>query len=835
MPKLRPKIPIRVRGLSLVEIMIAMTILTVGMVGFLGSFAGISRSIRVSKARTLATNLAQEQIESLKNLSYYRLLVTTAPALATESGAGGYEYDTSIYPPENLTVGQIQFTRRVFVQKVNESTGTISPVPWSDSDTGLKQISSYVIWLENNEWRKVQVDNLRDNPNRPQLDATFSGTIRSGGVAVSGASVFTVQNLTYAANTSASGTYAFKVPAGTYDVYVQKRGYFPATVSSSVTASGTTNLDFSLTAKGVGSVQGTVYIADHLVISEVCAMVDGDDLAEYVELYNPTASAVSMYTAGANYRVDFKDTSGNATSISPAAETIYVRSSIPSHGFFLFASSPTVKGVSADAYYSTPLNRIPKRTAGGLRLVSQGVNESTGTIIDAIGWGRGSSPYGPTGYRESNGFLLTSGSGGIDSDETLERMAFSTSTHSDMDTSPAAGIHRLNGNGFDSNDNGTDWVHHAHTDNETPQNSLSTVEVPGSATPASAAAVFLDDGLSASVSANSTPVVGSFTVTNVATGTWDVIVSTNGYSIERTGVVVSIGTQTALGNIIVDQVANGGYLSGRVLYGAVPLNGITVETSNGLSDVTDTNGVYQFQVIVGTHIVTANPRNTNVTYTVEESTGNSVGAGEAKVVPDILLSQGGTIRGFISTNGIDALPNIPIVATNTATGQEVGSTLSDVYGRFTFNNMQAGVYTLTPLLETGESASPNVRTATVTAGSSVFSGTTTISNAFGTISGTVIASTQAVSTGVLIIAVSTATTIGASPPTNNSTLRSGSVVYYTGSASSDGTYSISVRGGMTYNVYAWYTTFSGTTPTTSKRSSTAAVAAGANATVNFTW
>jgi hypothetical protein len=89
---------------------------------------------------------------------------------------------------------------------------------------------------------------------------------------------------------------------------------------------------------------------------------------------------------------------------------------------------------------------------------------------------------------------------------------------------------------------------------------------------------------------------------------------------------------------------------------------------------------------------------------------------------------------------------------------------------------------------------------------------------------------------VLLVAVVQPNSIsGSSPPTNNQTLRNGSVVYYTASAESDGTYSIPVRGGSTYNVYAWYTTFNGTTPNVVKKNSTAIVTAGGNATVNFTW
>ena len=124
----------------------------------------------------------------------------------------------------------------------------------------------------------------------------------------------------------------------------------------------------------------------------------------------------------------------------------------------------------------------------------------------------------------------------------------------------------------------------------------------------------------------------------------------------------------------------------------------------------------------------------------------------------------------------------------------------------------------------------------MTAGASIFIGTMTVSNAFGRIQGTVSSGGNSITTGVLVVAVASPNTILTSlPPTNDSTLRNGSVVYYTASAESDGTYTLPVRGGATYNVYAWYTSFSGNTPTVTKRSSVTTVSAGNSATVNFTW
>jgi hypothetical protein len=540
------------------------------------------------------------------------------------------------------------------------------------------------------------------------------------------------------------------------------------------------------------------------------------------------------------YRIEGQGLSPPMVTMTPPSEMIYTQTVIPSHGYFLFASTPVVKGVAASAYYSdptrtfnVPVDRFPKQQAAGLRLVSEGINESSGTVIDAIGWGR-SSPYGPVGFREGNGLQLPAGPahGGLDDGETIERLAYSTATHSTMHLLPSLGVHFLQGNGYDTDLNNADFCHHNHADSEFPQGTTFN-ESPGAGTPAVGAAAFMDDGLSASVSAVA---LGSFTVTSVATGTWTMVVSSRGYVYEQANIVITAGNQVNVGAIFISSPATKGYISGRVLNsGMAPLNNIRVESSFGTVDYTDASGYYRFQIDGGTHIVTANPNNLNTQYTTGEATGVVVNAGEAVTVSDIYLFQGGTVQGFVSSNGTDPLPGIPVIATNTA-GSEVGATVTDSYGYFEFPNLPIGSYGITPQLEVGESASPAVLSATITAGGSVFAGTMTVVNAFGSIEGTVKVGGVPITTGVLIIAVANPTTIGgAYPPTNDQTLRNSSTVYYIGSSNSDGTYSVPVRGGSLYNVYAWYTTFNGDTANPQKLSSTATVTAGGTAVVPFTW
>ena len=89
--------------------------------------------------------------------------------------------------------------------------------------------------------------------------------------------------------------------------------------------------------------------------------------------------------------------------MAPANLTVYASNDNPARADILFASTPTVKGVTASAYYSdallaygVPADRILKVQSAGVRLVSVGVNETSGTFVDALAWGRGGSPFSAT-------------------------------------------------------------------------------------------------------------------------------------------------------------------------------------------------------------------------------------------------------------------------------------------------------------------------------------------------------------------------------------------------------------------------------------------------------
>ncbi|MBK8422688.1 MAG: prepilin-type N-terminal cleavage/methylation domain-containing protein [Elusimicrobia bacterium] len=94
------------RGLSLVEMLVALSLLSVGALSFFGVFGGIARGVQNAKARSLAANLCQEQVQILKQKNYYRVMVTTAPVFDLRFSTP-VPYDTSYFPPETVLEGEL--------------------------------------------------------------------------------------------------------------------------------------------------------------------------------------------------------------------------------------------------------------------------------------------------------------------------------------------------------------------------------------------------------------------------------------------------------------------------------------------------------------------------------------------------------------------------------------------------------------------------------------------------------------------------------------------------------------------------------------------------------
>ncbi|MFT3711019.1 MAG: thrombospondin type 3 repeat-containing protein [Archangium sp.] len=203
-----------------------------------------------------------------------------------------------------------------------------------------------------------------------------------------------------------------------------------------------------------------------VLISELTAAGPGGADDEFLEIYNPSTQSVSLAGWVLHYRAA-ASASWNVTTILPAG------ASVPARGFYLVTSLTGAAGytgtVTPDYVARGVTSPMAPKTlswaaAGGhVRLVlpstSTSAANSDPAVSDLVGWGTAMFADGtaaPVGAWASNG----TGS--------IERKANAASTTQSMSMGDAAA-----GNGYDTNDNGANFVTRAVRE---PQNTMATPE-----------------------------------------------------------------------------------------------------------------------------------------------------------------------------------------------------------------------------------------------------------------------------------------------------------------------------------------------------------------------
>lgn len=811
------------KGVTLVELLVSVLILSLTILIFVESFTNISKSVISSKAKTLATNLAQEKIQILRQMPYHRILVTPEVLYYTEVSPP-IPYDNTYFPPERILEGGMYFTRYTYVYSVEEIDGKIEPLPIGSPDQGMKCIEVAVVYDTTFGKKVVRLKTVETNPSIEAYRGSIVGKVRDAKTHqyLQGVLVVVAENIGCRDYTNSYGNYNIRVPFGNYNIMASLRKYFPAIAQVSVGASEQT-VNFDLQPMSTGTVYGCVWLNDRLIISQVVGSTRTARgfSQEYIELYNPTSSYIQVAVNISSGIIGLKYQSTTDT-VARNILLEYLTLTVPPYSYYLIANTTTIVACgasrNADAVFSSKNedypNIIKTKEENGPQEAGGGVGIyyiSTGEWIDIVGWDA-FNVFRQAPIYEGDGIDQNTG---LEENEQFVRKTLPVGFLSDW------------GNAYDSDNNNTDFIVYSPL-SVPPKNSTDSL-IPLTGRPAVGSIISCNDGLSETITAQptGTPPSATFSL-QVATGSWSIMISSGDRYIRIDNVVVGGNQLVPVPNadtqppwpeafmpfVQLSSSTQVGFISGRVINAlGVPLENIQIKAASEIT-YTNSNGYYFLAVSTGVYSVVANQNNLNPLYISLTIPNVVVKLGEITSGVNFVLSQGGRITGFVTMDKINPLSGIVFVA-KTQQGFVYGEDVSDENGRFYISNLSSGTYYVEPVLSSKERSTPTVSTVTVSAAGTVHAGTFTITGCMGVIEGKVTSAGKPISTGVLLIA--TPQTITSPPDLSLDTVSS--QPYFITSSYEDGSYKLEVVGSSTtiYNLYGFYTTYAGNTPTVNQK------------------
>jgi len=132
-------LPTKKAGFTLTEVLMAMAVLLIGVLGVIQLFPTGLNASRESKDETVATNLVQAKLENFKAANYDDIVNEDRAKVSTNPNDPSYKFD-----------------RQTQVQYVDTNLAQ------STQDLGLKKIIVTVFWQENGQEKSVSATLLKN-------------------------------------------------------------------------------------------------------------------------------------------------------------------------------------------------------------------------------------------------------------------------------------------------------------------------------------------------------------------------------------------------------------------------------------------------------------------------------------------------------------------------------------------------------------------------------------------------------------------------------------------------------------------------------------------------